>query len=102
MSRCAVPSQLAGKLKNMFEVRQGKVQTPTVKGGLLAALGNLLELAPDKFTGGRGCFGAEWLLEQSTHLIRDQKTTATLREGALAGLNSALCIQVPAPICSSH
>ncbi len=98
-----MPLQLAGQLKRMIEVRKGgKPLGDTVKGGVLAALGNLLELAPGTFTGGPGCFGAQWLSGHCSHLIREKKTAATLREGALAGLNSALCIQVPAPICSSH
>ena len=89
--RGAVPSQLAGDLKHMFE-RRTQAQF-TVKGELLTALGTLLELAPDTFTSSRGKFDAQWLLDQTSGLIRSD-TPATLRDGALAGLNSALCVTV--------
>ena len=98
-----MPVQLAGQLQRLYVVTQGgKVLGDTVKGGVLAAVGNLLELAPDTFRGGHGRSVAQWLSEESIRLVRETKTTATLREGALAGLNSALLVEVLSPKCSSR
>ena len=76
----------------MYEFSKGL--SDTVKGGLLAALGSLLELASSTFAAGHGGFDAQWLLQQSGGLVRSKATPAPLRAGALAGLNSALCIEV--------
>ena len=84
--------QLARQLKHMYEKTKGL--SDTVKGGLLAALGRLLELAPHDFAGGHGAFDAKWLLQQTGALVRSKTTPGPLRVGALAGLNSALCIEV--------
>ena len=80
----------------MYEFSKGL--SDTVKGGLLATLGSLLELAPDCFAGGHGACNAQWLLQQTGGMVRSKATPAPLRAGALAGLNSALCIEV---ICCS-
>jgi hypothetical protein len=76
----------------MYEFSKGL--SDTVKGGLLATLGSLLELAPRAFAGSHGAFDAQWLLQQAGGLVRSKATPAPLRAGALAGLNSALCIEV--------
>ena len=76
----------------MYEFSKGL--SDTVKGGLLSTLGSLLELAPSAFLAGHGAFDTQWLLQQTGGLVRSRATPAPLRMGALAGLNSALCIEV--------
>ena len=77
----------------MYEFSKGL--SDTIKGGLLATMGSLLELAPDSCAvGGLGAFDAQWLLQQTGGLVRSKTTPGPLRAGALAGLNSALCIEV--------